>query len=88
MLPDETNPTTELLPLDKEMYLSKPFEFASKEELNEILRVASNETLDSLYQTQKGLASKYIDANDTHLTILAADDIFSFSKISWDRLTI
>jgi len=78
MLPDATNPTMEILPPEREMYLSKPYEFVSEDELNEYLKLASNETPDSLYRTQKTLASKYIDANDTHLTIVAADDIFTF----------
>jgi len=77
-VPDATNPTMELLPPERDGYLSKPFEFASEGELNEYLKIAGKETLDSLYKTQKALASKYIDAGDTHLTILAADDIFTF----------
>ena len=68
----------ELLPPEREMYLSKPYEFASEDELNQYLKLAANETPDSLYYKQKALASKYIDANDTHLTTLAADDVFTF----------
>jgi hypothetical protein len=76
-LPDATNPTIELLPPQKDQYLSKPFEFAHEKELNECLRLAEKETLDTSYQRQKNIASKYIDAPNTHLTILAANGIFT-----------
>jgi hypothetical protein len=78
LLPDAQKPTMELLPPEKEMYLSKQFEFVNENELNEYLKVATKETLDTLYRRQKILASKYIDANKTHLTILAADSIFTY----------
>jgi hypothetical protein len=78
LLPDATNPTMELLPPEKEMYLNRPFEYRSEAELSEYLKLAGKETLDSLYQTQKALASKYIDASNTHITMVAADDIFTF----------
>lgn len=78
LLPDASSPEMELLPLERSMYLNKPFEFASEDELNKYLKLATAETLDSLFETQYGLGSKYIDANKTHLTMLAADDIFTF----------
>jgi hypothetical protein len=79
LLPNTSNPTTELLPPEKEMYLSKPFEFASEKEINKYLKLAQSEDFDSLYRMQKNIVSKYIDASsDTHLTILAADSIFTF----------
>lgn len=77
-IPDARQPTLELLPPEKEMYLSKSFEFESEDELNKYLKLAMNETLDTIYRKQKTLASKYIDANNTHLTMLAADDIFTY----------
>jgi hypothetical protein len=79
LFPDISKPTTELLPPEKEMYLSKPFEFASEKEINKYLKLAQSEDFDSLYRMQKNIVSKYIDASsDTHLTILAADCIFTF----------
>jgi hypothetical protein len=77
LIPSSAEPSIELLPPKKEMYLSKPYEFASKDELNNYLKLAVNETFDTEYRKQKNLASKYIDANNTHLTILAADSIFT-----------
>jgi hypothetical protein len=76
-------PTMQLVPPEKEMYLSKPYEFASENELNKYLKLASVITLDGLYQRQKDLVSKYVDASDTHLTMLAADAIVSYFQ---DRL--
>lgn len=71
-------PTMQLVPPEKGMYLGKPFEFESEDELNRCLKIASVTSLDSLFKTQKKLARKYIDAPPTHITITAADDIFSF----------
>ena len=43
------------------------------------LQNRQSEDLDSLYKMQKSIVSKYIDApSDTHLTILAADSIFTY----------
>lgn len=79
LLPDAQHPTMELLPPEREMYLSKPYEFANENEINKYLTLAAREeTLDTLYRKQKILASKYIDANKTHLTMLAADAIASY----------
>jgi hypothetical protein len=78
LLPDAQYPTMELLPPEREMYLSKPYEFANENEVNKYFKlVVEKETLDTLYRKQKILASKYIDANNTHLTMLAADSIAS-----------
>lgn len=71
-------PTMQLVPPEKGMYLGKPFEFASENDLNNCLRIALTTSLDSLFKTQKKLARKYIDAPATHITITAADDIFTF----------
>lgn len=53
LLPDAQHPTMELLPPERETYLSKPFEFASEDELNKSLKLAASETLDTLYRKQK-----------------------------------
>jgi hypothetical protein len=79
LLPDAQHPRMELLPPEREMYLSKPYEFSSENEIDKYLKLAvEEETLDTLYRKQKILASKYIDANNTHLTMLAADAIASY----------
>src|SRR5215204_2544225 len=71
-------PTMQLVPPEKGMYLGKPFEFTSEDDLNKCLKIALATSLDSLFKTQKKLAKKYIDAPPTHITITAADDIFTF----------
>jgi hypothetical protein len=76
-------PTIELLPPTREQYLSKPYEFKSEAELNSCLQLAVKETPDTLYRRQRLLARNYIDANDTHLTMLAADAVFTYFQ---DRL--
>ena len=48
-LPDTLEPTTELLPPEKDQYLSKPFEFESEMEFNRYLKLRVDETLDSLF---------------------------------------
>lgn len=78
LLPDAQHPTIELLPPEREMYLSKAYEFANEAEIRKYLKLATDETLDTLYRKQKILTSKYIDANNTHLTMLAADAIASY----------
>ena len=48
-------------------------------EINKYLKLAQSEDFDSLYRMQKNIVSKYIDpASDAHLTILAADTIFTY----------
>ena len=79
LLPDAKNATMELLPNEKEGYLSKPYEFKSIEELDQYIQYAINdETLDSLFTKVKSTAKKYIVGSDTHLTILAADAILTY----------
>jgi len=78
LLPDTSNPTTELLPPEKDQYQSKTFEFDSEQEIKKYFKLAAATTFDSLYKRQKKIASKYIDASDTQLTILAADSIFTY----------
>jgi hypothetical protein len=79
LLPDAKHATMELLPNEKEGYLSKPYEFKNIEELSQYIHYANNdETLDSLFEKVKDTAKRYIVGSDTHLTILAADTILTY----------
>jgi hypothetical protein len=81
LLPEHSNkPTMELLPNEKEGYLSKAYEFRDSKELDGYIKhiTGKNETLDSLFTEVKDTAKKYIVGSDTHLTILAADTILTY----------
>lgn len=67
-----------LKPLPKTSYLSKEYSFKSIEEINEYILKAQFETFDSIYLKVKAIWSKYIDADNDHLTICAADTIFTY----------
>src|SRR5215211_2117866 len=61
------------------MLNTRQWNYYNENEINKYLTLAAREeTLDTLYRKQKILASKYIDANKTHLTMLAADAIASY----------
>jgi hypothetical protein len=67
-----------LCPLDKWSYLSKEYEFSSLEEINTYVKRAKEETLDSLYDRVKSIWKKYVDADDFHIAICAADTLFTY----------
>lgn len=67
-----------LKPFDRTMYLNKEYSYDSVDEINEYVKKASNETLDTLYEKVKGIWKKYIDASDEHITLCAADTIFTY----------
>lgn len=68
-------------PLQDFSYITIPYSFKSKEDFENIAKFAQNKqlcTLDSLYWLIKSIWSKYIDADNNHLSICAADTIFSY----------
>jgi hypothetical protein len=69
---------TEYKPFELEAYLNKPYTFKSHEEFDETIEKAKHETRDTLHQKVKKIWSKYIDADDFHLSICAADIIFTY----------
>jgi hypothetical protein len=75
-----TTTTTVLLlkPLEYMSYINKPYAFKSREEFEEYIKKVKSETLDTLYQKVKAVWRKYIDADDAHISICAADTIFSY----------
>jgi hypothetical protein len=67
-----------LMPLEIESYLSKPYSFPSSEEVQQYIRKAKNENLDTLYNTSKSLWSKYVDGDGSHIALCAADSIYTY----------
>ena len=65
-------------PLPAESYINKPYTFNSQLELEAIIEEARNLTFDSLYRMNKRIWKKYIDADDFHISICAADTIFTY----------
>jgi hypothetical protein len=57
--------------------MSRTFNFKSAEALDQFIEKAKSETLDSLYKKVKAIWKKYIDADDFHISLCAADTIFT-----------
>jgi hypothetical protein len=68
----------EYRPFEKSAYLSEPYRFQSKKEFESCIEKARGETLDSLYRKVKSIWLRYIDADDFHISICAADTVFSY----------
>jgi hypothetical protein len=69
---------TEYKPFEFEAYLNKPYTFKTSEEFEQIIDKARKETLDVLYERVKKLWSTYIDDDNFHISICAADTIFTY----------
>jgi hypothetical protein len=69
---------TEYKPFEVEAYLNKPYSFKSNEEFDDTIERAKHETLDSLYKKVKTIWRRYIDADDFHISICAADTFFTY----------
>jgi hypothetical protein len=65
-------------PLEANSYLSKPYSFSSEEEVRQCMHRANAESLDTLYEKTKSLCKKYIDADDFHISICAADIVYTY----------
>ena len=71
--------TTVLKPIELMSYLNKPYVFESKDEFYEYVEhVKNNEDLYSLFKHVKSIWKKYVDADGFHISICAADTIFSY----------
>lgn len=71
-------PSMILRPLDKIAYLNKPYEFESLDEIKSYIARAKLATIDSIYQKIKAVWTKYIDGNEEHISICAADTLFTY----------
>ena len=58
--------------------MSRVFSFKSEKDFDQYIEDAKNETLDSLYKKVKAIWKKYIDADDFHISLCAADTIFTY----------
>ena len=75
----EYNDDEVLKPLDISGYMSLAYKFSSKDGLVKFIeKVSKNETLDSLYRKNKILWRKYVDGDDFHISISAADEIYTY----------
>ena len=57
---------------------TEPYTFNSQLELNVIIEEARKLRLDHLYRMVKRIWKKYVDADDFHISICAADTIFTY----------
>ena len=73
MLPDMV-----LKPYDRTMYQNREYSFNSLDEIEEYVSKAKNESYDTLYLKVKEIWTEYIDADNDHLIICAADTIFTY----------
>jgi hypothetical protein len=64
--------------LKPELLSNRPYSFRNREEFDSYIQKAENETLDSLFNKTLAIWKKYIDADDFHLKICAADTIFTY----------
>jgi hypothetical protein len=72
---DDTN---EYRPFDPAAYLTKPYIFKSKQGFESCVIKLRSETRDTLHKKVKSIWKKYIDADDFHISICAADTIFTY----------
>lgn len=69
---------TVLRPLGPESYINKAYVFNPEKQFYEYVDRALGEDLDSLYSKVKTIWRKYIDADDNHISLCAADTIFTY----------
>lgn len=75
------NETTILKPTELMSYLNKPYVFESKEQFYEYVEeVKNHEDLYSLFKKVKSIWKKYVDADDFHISICAADTVFTYMQ--------
>jgi hypothetical protein len=71
--------TTILKPTESISYLNKPYIFESKDKFYQYVENGKNEAdLYSLFKQVKSIWKKYVDADNFHISICAADTIFSY----------
>ena len=69
---------TILKPLEAMSYIDKAYSFNSEIEFQQFIQKAKTQTLDTLYKNAKSIWSKYVDADDFHISICAADTIYTY----------
>jgi hypothetical protein len=69
---------TILQPAELISYINRPYIFRSKEEFEKSVVYARNENLDTVYRKIKLIWKNYIDTDDFHISMCAADTIFTY----------
>jgi hypothetical protein len=75
---DIKEPGRVLVPPRREDYPYTPYEFKDEQELQEYLRRAKAETIDTLYQKAKAIVIKYTDQDEYKQNLLAIDIVWSY----------
>jgi hypothetical protein len=75
---DIKEPSRILRPPNREEYAYTPYEFVDQQELEDYLRRAKSETIDSLYKKGKSIVRKYNDQDNPKLNLIAIDLIWSY----------
>src|SRR5215210_7107517 len=65
-------------PLTQDMYLSRPYTFTSEQEVRKYVEKTKKENLDTIFRRVKSLYRKYVDADDFHISICAADIVYTY----------
>ena len=65
-------------PLTQDMYLSRPYTFTSQQEVRKFIEKTRKENLDTIFNKVKSIYRKYIDADDFHISICAADIVYTY----------
>ncbi len=74
----DINDDSILVPFEKSAYVNKPYIFNTLETLEKAVTQAREETLDTLYRKVTRIWYKYIAEDDYHISICAADCIFTY----------
>jgi hypothetical protein len=69
---------TALKPYELTSYINKPYFFKSKQEFEKIVDNARDKSLETYYIKSKSIWRKYVDTDDFHISICAADTIFTY----------
>jgi hypothetical protein len=67
-----------LMPLDKEAYINKPYSFFSEDHVKSCIDNAKQANLDTLYHKIKSIWKKYVDADDFYISLCALDTIYTY----------
>jgi hypothetical protein len=67
-----------IMPLEFDSYLSKPYCFSSIEEVKQYIEMTKYENLVTRYNKAKSLWNKYVDGEESHIALCAADTIYTY----------
>jgi hypothetical protein len=59
-------------------YINRPYVFKSEQEFQEFVKNIKSKHLNTLYKEVKSIWRKYVDADDFHILICAADTMFTY----------